>query len=302
MITADLIDELKRSLGNRGDITDARYVRWLNWSIYDVCGYHRKRAYPARRFHFLEDDILFNSLVITGDCGSATSTTFGLAAADQQADDYYNDMVVEITDYDGDAPDGLVGQIRLISDYDNATNIATVAEEWTVTPDTDTEYTTYRRKYSIVNDIGLNPQTQIFSVQLLEIATTGKKVAQKNWRELTGIDLDNSMGEPGSFARRGNSILFDKAVNEVIAFRLFYYKLHVLLNAEDTDAECEVPDNFEEAIVLGATYRGFDKLLEPDRAKEAYDKYIKRIVNTMGTYSVEEENMTKQVKVRRGDY
>ncbi len=302
MTTANLIDELKRSLGNRADITDTRYVRWLNWAIYDVCGYHRKRAYPARRFHFLENDILFNSLVVVSNCSAATSTSFTLAGGDQEIDDYYNDMVAKITGYTGTAPDGLVGQIRLITDYVNTTNIATIAEAWTVTPDTNTECTIYRRKYSIINDIGLNPQTQIFSVQMLEIATSGIQIKQKNWKELTGIDLDSSLGIPGSFARRGNSILFNKAINEVIAFRLFYYRLHTLLDADSTSAECELPDNFEEVIVSGATYRGFAKLLEPDRANQEYDKYIKRIVNTMGAYSIEESNIVKQITVQRGDY
>lgn len=289
MTAADLIDELKRSLGNRTDISNERYVRWLNWAMYDVIGYHRKRAYPSRRFHFLEDDILFNTIVVTGTVEASTATTFDLAAGDQEADDYYNDMVVESDD----------GQVRLISDYVNVDNKATIAEAWDTNP---TAYSIYRRKYSIAGDIGLNPQTQIFSIQSMEFALTGNEVTQKNWKELTGIDLDNSLGDPTSFARRGNSLLFNKAPNTVETLRLFYYKLPALLDSEDADVECELPNNFEEAITLGATYRGFDKLLEPDRADEAFDKYNKRVVNTLDAYSVEEHQMVKQVTVRRGEY
>ena len=292
MTTADLIDELKRSLGNRADISDERYVRWLNWAIYDVIGYHRKRAYPSRRFHFLEDDILFNSIIVTGTIEAATATTFDLAAGDQEADDYYNDMVIELDD----------GQIRLISDYVNVDNKATIAEAWDTNPTGISTYSIYRRKYTLTNDVGLDPGTQIFSIQSMEFALTGSEITQKNWKELVGIDLDNSLGDPTSFARRGNNLLFNKAPNTVETLRLFYYRLPTLLYATDLTAECELPNNFEEAVVLGATYRGFDKLLEPDRADEAFDKYNKRIVNTLDAYSIEEYQMVKQVTVRRGEY
>lgn len=58
----------------------------------------------------------------------------GLALADQQADDYYNGMVLKLTGGTG------AGQEQVITDYANASNAATVGTAWSTTPDSTTTY------------------------------------------------------------------------------------------------------------------------------------------------------------------
>lgn len=69
----------------------------------------------------------------TAQAGAATSIT--LAAADTQADDYYNTMVIKITGGTGS------GQEKTITDYVNATKVATVNSAWTTNPDATSTYT-----------------------------------------------------------------------------------------------------------------------------------------------------------------
>lgn len=69
----------------------------------------------------------------TAQAGGATTVT--LAAGDTQADDYYNTMIIKITGGTGS------GQERTISDYVNATKVATVSSAWTTNPDNTSTYT-----------------------------------------------------------------------------------------------------------------------------------------------------------------
>lgn len=72
--------------------------------------------------------------VATDTAQAGTSTTITLAAGDTQADDYYNGMLVYIVSGTG------VGQERTITDYVNATKVATVGTAWTTTPDATSVY------------------------------------------------------------------------------------------------------------------------------------------------------------------
>lgn len=65
---------------------------------------------------------------------SGTSTTVVLDAADTEADDFYNGMAIIIMDGVGRM------QHRLISDYDNASNTATVSNAFVEDPDSTSEY------------------------------------------------------------------------------------------------------------------------------------------------------------------
>lgn len=69
----------------------------------------------------------------TAQAGS-TSTTLKLAVADVQADDYYNNWIVEITGGTGS------GQFNKIIDYVSATKVATVENAWETTPDVTSTY------------------------------------------------------------------------------------------------------------------------------------------------------------------
>lgn len=80
---------------------------------------------------------------IAGDTAvTGTATTITLAAGDVQADDFYNGMTIKITAGTG------AGQEAVITDYANATNIATVASWSVATPDSTSVYTVHNTQSS----------------------------------------------------------------------------------------------------------------------------------------------------------
>ena len=111
----------------------------MNWALLDVCGMHRKRLFRPQRFHVLEESTTFSLPVHSFTVGSDDGDNYLELSGDTEDDDYYNDMVVKITDYDEtsagtDTPDGLLDQVRLIKDFNGTTDVATVTEDWTENP------------------------------------------------------------------------------------------------------------------------------------------------------------------------
>ena len=80
---------------------------------------------------------------VAGDTAqTGTATTITLAAGDTQADDYYNGMTIKVTAGTG------AGQEAVITDYVNATKIATVASWSIATPDATSVYTIHNTQSS----------------------------------------------------------------------------------------------------------------------------------------------------------
>lgn len=69
--------------------------------------------------------------------GANTITLDGLGSGEPETDDYYNGMVIEIVGGTGE------GQIRLITDYDGTTKVATVDVDWDTQPGVDSAYRIY---------------------------------------------------------------------------------------------------------------------------------------------------------------
>lgn len=305
MTTTQMIDEVRRSLGNRTDIADDRYVRWLNWSLLDICGMHRQRAFPARRFKQLEKTFLFTLPVGVGDAQSATSTTAELAAALQKAgqDDYYNDAVVKVTDYDetaagADTPDDLLDQERLITDYVAATNTITISEAWDVNPDAYTELSIYRRRYNVLDTSSYDMLDDIYAFQHVQKASDATEIELVDWDELLDIS-PFTFGEPTKIARRGDEFLLDSCPESALTIRAYVYMFPALFDADEPDADSPLPDNWDEVIVTGAVARGFEKLMEPDRSNEATDKYIELATDRVEESAIMAGHMSKGFRIRR---
>lgn len=298
MTTQEMLDELQAALGNRQDITDARYTQWLNWAQYDLCGFHRKRAFPSVRFRALEGKFIMNISVVTGtaQAGGADNEII-LAAATTGADDYYVDCVVELTAYSGTAPDSLLTQKRIITGYDSATTTATLDEDWTVNPDANTTYKIYRREFDIETATTLDPRVTLWAVERME-TIRGTQVEKVIWEDLLGIDGTNATGaEPTEFARRGNTILLDKWITGSLALRVWYYRYPPLLDSNTPAVESVLPEAWHEVILLGAIWRGHENLMEPERAEEAFDIYRNAATNRLSQYQIEEEHIKRNMKV-----
>jgi len=75
MTLRSMVDEVKASLGNRTDITDQRYLSWLNWAYYDVCGFHKKQLLGPKMFRFLEGRTSFQAYIGHANVVSAFQNT-----------------------------------------------------------------------------------------------------------------------------------------------------------------------------------------------------------------------------------
>lgn len=305
MTTAEFIDELRQALGNRTDITDARYVRWLNWALFDICSIHRQRVFPARRFKSLQDVLLITLPVPSGTVAAATDTTVTLPPLMQQPGrpDYYVDCVAEITAYDTvgagtDPPTGLLGQQRLITGYNPLTNVVTLANAWDVTPDTFSTITIMRRHYNVVDTTQEDTLDDIFAFQRVQTALDATELELVEWSELSSVSPFNT-GSPTKIARHGDSFLLDAAPEEPLTLRAFVYRFPPKFDVATLDADSPLPDNWDQVIILGAKTIGFRSLMEPDRADEAAEEYKDAATNIREESAVEAEYKETGLKLRR---
>lgn len=299
MTTQQMIDELQLALGNRQDITPARYTQWLNWAQYDLCGFHTKRVFPSLRFRVLEGKFLMTIPVVTGtaQAGGANNEII-LAAATDQADDYFVDCVVKLTAYSGTAPDSLINQTRIIVDYDGATDTATLDEAWDVNPDANTTYEIYRREFDIETFTTFSPRTHLWAIEKLE-TVRGSSITKVLWQDLLGLDGRTGTSDTiGKFARRGNTLLLDAWISTATSLRAWYYKYPTELDSTVPDGVSELPEPWHEIILLGGIWRGFEKLMEPARADEAFDKYQDEATNRMNQYQLGDEFIQRSIKAR----
>lgn len=222
MTVQEMRDELASSLGNRGDLADARYVRWLNWALYDICGFHQKRAFAPKRFHELEDRETFSSVVS-------------------------------------------------------------------------------KREYDLETDVGVDPLDELWAIEHLEEVATGDPLTQKDWKDLTGVTASN-IGKPGNYCWHGSDLIFDKypAAADVVSYRLWIYKFPTIFTAANMDTQVPIiPVYWHELIVLGAAYRGHEKLLEPDRAQAALDRYVEEAINRRDRTEWESAAIGRGFKLKR---
>lgn len=281
-----MVDELQRALGNRTDISEARLVRWLNWAMLDLCGFHRKRVFPAKRFHQLEGQTTFSLTVESGTAQDGGSTSITLSATASSEDDYYNDQVISCN-----------GEEKVITDYSGGTHVATVHSAWSTDPESGDDYTIHRRKYPITGATGLT-EDQVWTIMRLEEIDTGGELTHRDWRDVAG-GQPTQLQEPGSFARYGDHIIFNTAPEEQVSFRCYYYRLPTLLATGSLTEECDLSEQWHETIVLGAIWRGHERLMEPERAQQARQLYVDEAANRLDDYMIEDIFIERGIKVRK---
>ena len=300
MTVTELLDELGASMGNRTDLTVARRLLWLNWAQYDLCGFHQKRLFPPIKFHVLEARVLFKLSIVSGTAG-ADSTTAAIHLPGSSVDmDAYTDWIIKLTDYTGDAPSGLLNQVRTIYSYaGNPTFLAIVEPAWSVAADANTDYEIYKRWYHLLADVDVSPQLSIHSIERMEYIDGGTEIEQVEWPALTGADYAIGLGDPTEFAHHGDNLLFNKTPNAAKAIRMFCYRYPLRLTdaAPETDV-CELPEAWHRAVVLGAMQIGFRKLMEPERASEARTRYIEHVNSHKSSFANESRHTPSRMRVK----
>lgn len=299
-----MIDEVAASLGNRTDITNDRYIQWLNWSLFDVCGQHRRRAANSRSFKCLERVITFPTAVTEGTVTSATTSSLTSATFTDVNYSFYDNYVIEITEFDESGsgittPDGLIGQKRTIVYYVPSTATVTVYPAWDTTPTaTYTTFNLYSRIYALSNATIPNfPTTGVWGIQRIEDVESGTVLTMKPWGELVSDDFSTT-GTPTAFSHRGDYIIFDTTPDEAVWYRMWFYTYPTALSASNLSAVSNLPTYWHELIVLGAIYRGFQKLMEPDRASQALIDYTNALTNRIDDDEIENSNIAHSFKLR----
>jgi hypothetical protein len=322
----EFVDELRASLGNNTMLTDDRYVRWLNFALLDLCGMHRKRAFPPKRFRALEGRMMLSSdiynwkdmpivsIINTAPLPQLTVTT--TSGGPGSTPDLFSDWIVEVTGYTGTAPEGLIGQQRLCINSDTGVGpndlLLYINSPFTVEPDVNTMISIYHRSYNIFgidpdrngsimppNSYSGNTPNEIWAIEKIEDVETGTPLTPKDWRELAGQSF-YSKGIPSAFARRDTEILFDVAPDTDIIWRIWFYRMPVLFDVAALDTYvCELPEDWHEVVLLGAIWRGWKALMEPQRADSAYQMYINEATNRVDTHMLEEKHVMKGIRVKR---
>lgn len=99
---------------------------------------------------------------------AATSTTATLDSAASSIDDYYNNELLHIDAGTGE------GQVRVITDYNGTTKVATINAAWTTTPDTTSEYIVEEaHPYIDTNLTNIETDTQDIQSRLPAALTAG---------------------------------------------------------------------------------------------------------------------------------
>lgn len=286
LTTTEFIDELRRSLGNRTDITDSRYIRWLNWAMLDVCGFHRKRMYRPIRFHELESKLLFNAKIINATLNNATDSTVDISGSGISSEvDAYTDCAITV---------GV--STYLIVGYDGAT--VTISGTWDTNPDDGDSGTIHKKFYDIEDDIGFSPKEQLWIIEKLIQVPGGDDVVQTEWEEIEDNAITET-GVPSNFARYGNSLVLSPTPVENYTYRMYIYKFPTPLDIATPDAQTMLPDTWDEVIVLGAMWRGYQKLMEPERAGQAQQHYLAEISNRVESHFMEDGSIRKGFSFRR---
>jgi hypothetical protein len=304
MTIQQMIDELAASLGNRTDITNARYIQWLNWALFDVCGQHRRRSANSRLFKSLERFVMIPVTITTGTVTSATSTTLASSVFSNTNYGFYDNYVIEITDFDEDGsgvttPSGLIGQQRIVV-YSIPTSETVIVEPPFITTPiaTYTTFELYRRIYELSStDIPTLPTAGVWGIQRLEDIENKTILELQSWETVISADFTTT-GTPTAFAHRGNSIVFNVTPVEDKWYRMWYYAYPTLMLESDLTASCDLPVYWHEQIVLGAIYRGFQKLMEPDRAAQALSDYTAAITYRIDQDELENDQIQHALKVK----
>ena len=273
MTTQEMIDEVRTSLGNRTDITEARYVLWLNWALLDICGMHRKRVFTPKRFQELEDITLINLSPLEGDTGpNSTDVLVDLGVGSSPVANIHRNRVIQIG-----------GEARFIVSYTQP--FVTLSEPLPAAPPIDTTYQIFRKVASLSTDFILDPKDVVYAVERLE-TLEGTPLSFVPWTNLTSESYLN-LGIPQRFARHGGNVIFSPTPSGGY-IRAYIYRYPRLLDASTPLERTNLQQLWDETIVLGAIARGFQKLMEPDRSREAMDTYIYDVTNKMNSFQAEE--------------
>lgn len=106
----------------------------------------------------------------------------------------------------------------------------------------------------------------------------------RQFNESFPTPANNTAGTPGAWTIHGSRLYFDKPTDQAYTLELYYLKKPTKLE-DDSDVP-EIPEEFEEALVLGAYYRVLERNEDFDLASYYkngdYTDELDKMVNRLG--------------------
>jgi hypothetical protein len=261
-------DGAVRILGwiNRG------YRAVLNWKLPD--GTHID--FPSKRAV-----AFFTIDVPTGTATTASSYTITLdEAALATSDDYFNGWIIKITSGTGS------GQVRLITDFDTVTQLATVSKTWDTTPDNTSVYEIYQPFVEILatgharaaEAIVIDPVNTFIAPEMLHDVTNMRSLP-KGSNTWSNIQNRLAYGQPSQYFWDQSRLWFDRAVDEQITYEIEYIRQPTDLTLS-TD-EPEIPEPWHTPIVYWALHEGLRRAQESGEAwavKKDFNDFVASLI------------------------
>lgn len=255
--TLDAAGDLTFDISSDGAV---KLLGWINRAITAICTWEDPKTNERIRFPSLDETYYFQGYELTGTGAGGSSSTIVLAATASSTDDYYNGMVVEITSGTGS------GQERFIVDYDGATQTATVNRNFDTTPDATSVYA-INKDFYLFRESGDSDASENIVVRskyktIAPLAVRDLETrTELSYKERTDsfIGQRDVNGIPTIWYWEGNGIRFNVAPEDTR-----WYEVDVRIVPADLSAasdETELPDNFDEAIILWCVIRG----IRPER-------------------------------------
>jgi hypothetical protein len=272
MAHAMALAELEQNVyENLGDLDD------LDWRVWGSASEIKLRAFINRayqrillwkyptgehiRFPILESLFFLQTVVKTGSVLSATATTASLDSGVNANNNQYNDWIVEIISGTG------AGQRGFVIAFNGASRTVTIEQPWSVTPDSTSTYSMYKRFYSFVpasdptasENIPIDPTITIRAISKVSDLMMPWDLKPSSRDENFTLFM-KTPSIPMSYFRRGNVLFFDMPVNTVRTYRIEAMTMpNDLMNAADIPM---MPSQFHECVVLYATLIGLRRQQE----------------------------------------
>lgn len=253
-----------------------------------------------RRVHMqsLLSSLNYSSTVLTDTISAVNMSTFPYyvdLTALTQTDDRYNDWSIVVNN-----------EAKRIVDYDGGNRRCYIQEAFdgdvavsdTVSLLKDFDYLLPSTHAWVTEHIQLPDTTDLYRAEgnLLEILSilnlTNERTLKRGLKTDNYLSNQNSYGDPWEWVRFGNKIVYNRAVDSNVWFKLEYYRLPMGM-VEGTD-EPEIPIPFHYAIILWGIWHGLLRNGEASAVQLAWDNLISYMRSTYGQKEVEGERVYPQ--------
>jgi hypothetical protein len=302
MTLSEMRTEIWEMLGEPTDLdpsTDTSYggSPWLNWVINEaqrqVATWRDPETGKVTRMRNLYNIFYFKMFSTDGtfaDAGSTTTEVILPAATVGDGDDRYNGWILETG-----------GEERIIMDYVTATRTATVHEAFTTAPSSGDTFTLYKNFYLLLpsshawadDHISLPAESDEYRatgnlVDVIKISDLNDETELRKARSGENfITRRTSIGDPRSWYRFGNRLVFDNAVDDDKWLEIEYYRLPFEMTA-DSD-ECELPEQYHYAVVLWGVVWGLRRDHENTEKYSVWRELVEFMRRVNSQYDMEWE-------------